>query len=80
VIARTWEKSLRALKQVPGAHGFATGNRRAVLRSQLFGVGANDLLTFVTVPVALAAVALLACYLPARRAAGVDPVIALRSE
>jgi putative ABC transport system permease protein len=51
-----------------------------LLRSQLFGVTENDLLTFVTVPVALAIVALLACYLPARRAAGMDPVIALRSE
>ena len=57
----------------------ASGAAR-LLRSQLFGVAANDLLTFVTVPVALAVVALLACYLPARRAAGVDPVIALRSE
>jgi putative ABC transport system permease protein len=55
----------------------ASGAAR-LLRSQLFGVGANDLLTFVTVPVGLAVVALLACYLPARRAAGVDPVIALR--
>jgi len=57
----------------------ASGAAR-LLRSQLFGVAADDLLTFVTVPVALAVVALLACYLPARRAAGVDPVIALRSE
>ncbi|MFL5494118.1 MAG: ADOP family duplicated permease [Gemmatimonadales bacterium] len=51
-----------------------------LLRSQLFGVAANDLLTFATVPLGLAFVALLACYLPARRAAGVDPVIALRNE
>jgi putative ABC transport system permease protein len=57
----------------------STGAAR-LIRSQLFGVDANDLLTFVTVPMGLAAVALLACYLPARRAAGVDPVIALRSE
>jgi putative ABC transport system permease protein len=57
----------------------ASGATR-LLRSQLFGVAANDLLTFSAVPVALAVVALLACYLPARRAAGVDPVIALRNE
>jgi predicted permease len=51
-----------------------------LIRSQLFGVSATDLVTFVVVPVALAAVAALACYLPARRAARVDPVVALQTE
>jgi putative ABC transport system permease protein len=51
-----------------------------LLRSRLYGVTAVDPVTFVVVPVILAAVALLACWLPARRAARVDPMIALRSE
>jgi len=51
-----------------------------LLRSQLFGVSAVDLLAYVVVATVLAGVALVACYLPARRAAAVDPNIALRND
>jgi ABC-type lipoprotein release transport system permease subunit len=51
-----------------------------LLASQLFGVSTIDPLTFTAVPVFLAMVALGACYLPARRASRVDPIVALRAD
>jgi putative ABC transport system permease protein len=51
-----------------------------LLRNQLFGVAPLDALTFVAVTVILAGVAMLACYIPARRASRIDPMVALRSE
>ena len=51
-----------------------------LLRSQLFGVQPADPLSYIAVAMILATVGLLACYVPARRAAGVDPMVALRQE
>jgi len=51
-----------------------------VLSGLLFGVGARDPLTFVVVPGALLVVALAACWIPARRAMQVEPVVALRRD
>ena len=50
------------------------------MRGMLFGVGANDPATFIVIACLLAFTALLACYLPARRATKVDPIVALRHE
>ena len=73
-------RGLRAIG-VATATGLAAALAGArVLRAQLYGVSPTDLATFVAVPVILAAVAVLACWLPSRRAARVDPMVALRYE
>jgi putative ABC transport system permease protein len=61
-----------------GGAGGAAASR--VLRSLLFGLSPFDPIAYVSVSLFLVAVALLACYLPARRATKVDPLTALRHE
>lgn len=63
---------------VLGLAGAALASR--ALRSMLFGIGANDALTFIAVPIVLMLVVGLACLIPAVRATRIDPTIALRAE
>lgn len=70
---------------IPALIGIAVGVAGAItaaraMTSLLFGVKATDPLTFVLVAIALTAIAMLACYFPARRAAKVDPIKTLRHE
>jgi putative ABC transport system permease protein len=51
-----------------------------IIEGFLFGVSATDLTIFIGIPLLLALVSLLSCYIPARRATKVDPMIALRAE
>jgi predicted permease len=81
VVAMVMRQGL-TLVAVGGAIGLllSLGTAR-LIRGVLYGAGAAfDPLTFVAVPAVLAAVAALAMWVPARRAAGVDPMLAIRSE
>ena len=73
-----WALSMVALGVITGIAGSLVIAR--VLRGFLFGIKPTDPITFLAVPLLLAAVALLASYIPARRATRVDPMIALRYE
>ena len=69
---------LVAIGLVIGLAGSLAATR--VMRSLLYETDVYDPMTFAVVPVLLGAVALVACYVPARRAAVVDPMVTLRSE
>lgn len=77
LIGRLWLK-LTCIGVAIGV-GLAVGVAR-LISTFLFGVKPTDPLTYAAVAVALAGVALLACYIPARRAIKVDPLVALRYE
>jgi putative ABC transport system permease protein len=69
---------LVAFGVVAGLAAGVLGSR--LVRSLLFATSATDGATFVVVPCLLAIVAVIASLVPARRAAGVDPIVALRGE
>jgi len=73
-----WALSLVALGVIAGIAGSLAVTR--LLSGFLFGITPNDAVTFMAVPLLLATVALLASYIPARRATKVDPMVALRYE
>ena len=70
-----WLAIMGVLLGAVGAFGLTR-----LMKSLLFGVVPTDVSTFVVVSVSLIVVALVACYLPARRATKIDPLVALRNE
>ena len=72
--------SAYVLKRLLERQYFAPDSWQRQMAEQLYGVGLSDPLTLIVIATLLALVALLSCWLPARRAAKVDPLVALRYE
>jgi hypothetical protein len=68
------------LKRLLASHYFGPESWQRQMAEQLYGVEVGDPLTLITIATLLTLVALLSCWLPARRAAKVDPLVALRYE
>jgi putative ABC transport system permease protein len=85
--AARWQVVGMVLREGAGlsAAGIAIGiagalAMRRIIAGWLYGVGPADPVTFVVAPVLIFGVSLVACLIPARRAASVDPAVALRYE